>query len=141
MCSFDVGQVDPDLGRTVLVSTKLDTRIPQFARPDDVELFLRPQIRLLNGNALGAFPFFTSVPSGRVGSSLESVFRSNAHFQEVHTKPSIKTQPMFGAIYLLFVEPMAHISLEVYGYNFLQAGGMADNIALVLAIDLYKRKK
>lgn len=103
MCSFHVGQVDPDLGRTVLVSTKLDTRIPQFARPDDVELFLRPQIRLINGNALGAFPFFTSVPSGRVGSSPESVFRSNAHFQEVHIKPSIKTQPIFGAIYLLFV--------------------------------------
>lgn len=36
---------------------------------------------------------------------------------------------------------MAYISLEVYGYNFLQAGGMADYIALVLAIDLYKRQK
>ena len=36
---------------------------------------------------------------------------------------------------------MADISLEVYGYNFLQAGGMADYIAFVLALDLYKRQK
>ncbi|KAJ7560352.1 hypothetical protein O6H91_04G126000 [Diphasiastrum complanatum] len=75
-------QVDPELSRTVIVSTKLDTKIPQFARPADVEIFLRPPTRLLDGNILGDFPFFTSVPSGRVGSSRESVYRSNDHFRE-----------------------------------------------------------
>ena len=76
-------QADPELRRTVLVSTKLDTRIPQFARPDDVELFLKPPSCLLDGIILGGSPFFTSVPSGRVGSSKDSVFRSNTDFQEV----------------------------------------------------------
>ncbi|KAG0605139.1 hypothetical protein M758_9G034900 [Ceratodon purpureus] len=77
-----VMQADPELRRTVLVSTKLDTRIPQFARPDDVELFLKPPSCLLDGIILGGSPFFTSVPSGRVGSSKDSVFRSNTDFQE-----------------------------------------------------------
>lgn len=49
-------QVDPTLARTVLVSTKLDTRIPQFARGADVEMFLRPA---LEGSMLGGTPFFT----------------------------------------------------------------------------------
>eukprot|EP00250_Pteridium_aquilinum_P017451 c23631_g1_i1 orf=300-3137(-) len=77
-----VMQMDPELSRTVVVSTKLDTRIPQFARAADVELFLRPPPRLLDGNILGETPFFTSVPSGRVGSSRDSVFRSNEQFRE-----------------------------------------------------------
>lgn len=77
-----VMQMDPELSRTVIVSTKLDTRIPQFARPDDVELFLKPPVRLLDGNILGDTPFFTSVPSGRVGSSRDSVYRSNDQFRE-----------------------------------------------------------
>ena len=73
--------VDPNLSRTVLVSTKLDTRIPQFARPHDVEMFLRPPTRLLEPTMLGGSPFFTSVPSGRVGNSRDAVFRSNEHFR------------------------------------------------------------
>jgi hypothetical protein len=77
-------QVDPDLSRTVVVSTKLDTRIPQFASRADVELFLKPPGRLLDSNILGATPFFTSVPSGRVGVSRDSVYRSNDHFREVN---------------------------------------------------------
>eukprot|EP00249_Psilotum_nudum_P012773 c23975_g1_i1 orf=519-3485(+) len=77
-----VMQLDPELSRTVLVSTKLDTRIPQFARPADVELFLRPPSRLLDGNLLGNTPFFTSVPSGRVGDSKDSLYRSNEEFRE-----------------------------------------------------------
>ncbi|CAM6084481.1 unnamed protein product [Calypogeia fissa] len=77
-----VMQMDPDLTRTVLVSTKLDTRIPQFARQADVELFLRPPQRLLDGFLLGETPFFTSVPSGRVGTSRDSVYRSNDAFRE-----------------------------------------------------------
>ncbi|KAL3699377.1 hypothetical protein R1sor_017399 [Riccia sorocarpa] len=77
-----VMQMDPELARTVLVSTKLDTRIPQFARPADVELFLRPPDRLLDGSILGDTPFFTSVPSGRVGSARDSVYRNNESFRE-----------------------------------------------------------
>jgi hypothetical protein len=52
-------QVDPHLSRTVVVSTKLDTRLPQFARGHDVELFLRPPSRLLEPGMLGGCPFFT----------------------------------------------------------------------------------
>ena len=54
-----VVQVDPHLSRTVVVSTKLDTRLPQFARGHDVELFLRPPGRLLEPGMLGGCPFFT----------------------------------------------------------------------------------
>lgn len=77
-----VMQVDPSLTRTVVVSTKLDTRIPQFARPHDVEMFLRPPSRLMEPTMLGGSPFFTSVPSGRVGNSRDAIFRSNEHFRE-----------------------------------------------------------
>lgn len=76
-----VMQVDPSLTRTVIVSTKLDTRIPQFARPHDVEMYLRPPTRLLEPTMLGGSPFFTSVPSGRVGNSSDAIFRSNEHFR------------------------------------------------------------
>jgi hypothetical protein len=36
-----VMQADPDLSRTVLVTTKLDTKIPQFSEPEDLEDFLK----------------------------------------------------------------------------------------------------
>lgn len=52
-------QTDPSLSRTVMVSTKLDTRIPQFARGEDVELFLHPPGRLLEPGMLGGSPFYT----------------------------------------------------------------------------------
>ncbi|KAK9814730.1 hypothetical protein WJX72_010634 [[Myrmecia] bisecta] len=82
--------VDPHLSRTVVVSTKLDTRIPQFARGNDVELFLRPPGRLLEPGMLGGCPFFTSVPSGRVGNAKDAVFRSNDHFREaVHDREEV----------------------------------------------------
>ncbi|KAJ4836574.1 hypothetical protein Tsubulata_035499, partial [Turnera subulata] len=77
-----VMQVDPELSRTVIVSTKLDTKIPQFARSSDVEVFLSPPAHTLDGFILGESPFFTSVPSGRVGSGHESVFRSNDEFKQ-----------------------------------------------------------
>uniref|UniRef100_A0A803MD45 Dynamin-type G domain-containing protein n=1 Tax=Chenopodium quinoa TaxID=63459 RepID=A0A803MD45_CHEQI len=57
--------VDSELSRTVIVSTKLDTKIPQFARASDVEVFLSPPACTLDGFILGDSPFFTSVPSGR----------------------------------------------------------------------------
>ncbi|KAG5580977.1 hypothetical protein H5410_051604 [Solanum commersonii] len=78
-----VMQIDPELSRTVVVATKLDTKIPQFARASDVEVFLSPPASTLDGFMLGDSPFFTSVPSGRVGFGPESVFRSNDEFKQV----------------------------------------------------------
>ncbi|KAL2930183.1 Dynamin-like protein ARC5 [Bienertia sinuspersici] len=77
-----VMQVDPELSRTVIVSTKFDTKIPQFARASDVEVFLSPPACTLDGFILGDSPFFTSVPSGRVGSFPDSVYRSNDEFKK-----------------------------------------------------------
>ncbi len=48
-----------------MVSTKLDTRIPQFARGQDVELFLHPPGRLLEPGMLGGSPFYTCALSSR----------------------------------------------------------------------------
>jgi phosphosulfolactate phosphohydrolase-like enzyme len=62
-----VQKADPDLTRTVIVNTKFDTKLPQFGNPADVEDFLRaPILDQISPNKLGG-PFFTSVPSGRVG--------------------------------------------------------------------------
>ncbi|MQL82058.1 hypothetical protein Taro_014534 [Colocasia esculenta] len=77
-----VMQIDPELSRTVIVSTKLDTKIPQFARSSDVEVFLRPPACTLDGCILGDSPFFTSVPSGRVGSGRDSVYKTNEEFKK-----------------------------------------------------------
>ncbi len=79
----DLIQIDPELSRTVIVSTKLDTKIPQFARASDVEVFLSPPACTLDGFILGDSPFFTSVPSGRVGSGHDSVYRTNDEFKQV----------------------------------------------------------
>jgi hypothetical protein len=55
-----VMQVDPALARTVLVSTKLDTRIPQFATAADVEIHLAAQGLQGEGpQMLSGSPFFT----------------------------------------------------------------------------------
>ncbi|TQD91923.1 hypothetical protein C1H46_022439 [Malus baccata] len=77
-----VMQIDPELSRTVIVSTKLDTKIPQFSRASDVEVFLSPPTCMLDGSILGDSPFFTSVPSGRVGVGQDSVYRSNDEFKK-----------------------------------------------------------
>ncbi|KAJ8479100.1 hypothetical protein OPV22_022827 [Ensete ventricosum] len=77
-----VMQIDPELSRTVIVSTKLDTKILQFARASDVEVFLKPPACTLDGCLLGGSPFFTSVPSGRVGSASEAIYRSNEEFKK-----------------------------------------------------------
>jgi len=62
-----VQKADPDLSRTVIVNTKFDTKIPQFGTPSDIEDFLRASILdRISPHKLGG-PFFTSVPSGRVG--------------------------------------------------------------------------
>jgi hypothetical protein len=56
-------QVDPLLSRTVCVSTKFDTKIPQFARGADAEMFLKPP-QLGSMAMLGGTPFFTWVRGG-----------------------------------------------------------------------------
>eukprot|EP00775_Hariotina_reticulata_P003076 gene3076-3355_t len=77
-----VMQVDPTLSRTVLVSTKLDTRIPQFSTPSDVDAFLRAPGLTNDLQMLGSTPFFTSVPSGRVGAAREATFRTNDQYRD-----------------------------------------------------------
>ena len=75
-------EADPELRRTVVVSTKFDTRIPHFSHSQDVEMFLHPPARLLEPTVLGGGPFFSSVPSGRVGLARDSKYRSNDHYRE-----------------------------------------------------------
>jgi len=61
-----VQKADPDLSRTVIVNTKLDTKLPQFGTPNDVAEFISANIvERLSPHKLGG-PFYTSVPSGRV---------------------------------------------------------------------------
>lgn len=62
-----VQKADPDLSRTVIVNTKLDTKIPQFGSAADLMDYLRAEIvDRISPHKLGG-PFFSSVPSGRVG--------------------------------------------------------------------------
>ena len=62
-----VQKADPDLSRTVIVNTKLDTKVPQFGTPTDLVDFLQAVIiDKISPHKLGG-PFFTTVPSGRVG--------------------------------------------------------------------------
>ena len=75
--------MDPELSRTIVVSTKLDTKIPQFSCSSDVEVFLSPPASALDSSLLGDSPFFTSVPSGRVGYGHDSVYKSNDEFKQV----------------------------------------------------------
>ncbi|XP_038708035.1 dynamin-like protein ARC5 isoform X2 [Tripterygium wilfordii] len=94
-----VMQIDPELSRTVIVSTKLDTKILQFAGASDVEVFLSPPAGTLDGLILGDSPFFTSVPSGRVGSGHDSVYGSNEEFKQ--------------AVYLREVEDVASLETKL----------------------------
>lgn len=66
-----VMQADPELSRTVLVTTKLDTKLPQFSESEDLDDFLRaPLVHRIFPHMMGG-PFFTTVPSGRVGNDKE----------------------------------------------------------------------
>mgnify|MGYP006106282489 CR=1 FL=1 len=62
-------------------------QVPQFGDPADMEEFLKaPIISRLAPHKLGG-PFFTSVPSGRVGQSESHAFRSDKEFvKEVKSK-------------------------------------------------------
>ena len=46
----------------MLVSTKLDTKIPQFSSGADIEGFLRPSGVQLDSGCMSGAPFFTAVP-------------------------------------------------------------------------------
>ncbi len=73
-----VMQADPELSRTVLVTTKLDTKLPQFSEADDLEDFLKaPLVHKIFPRILGG-PFFTTVPCGRVG--VDRDYSSNEAF-------------------------------------------------------------
>lgn len=73
-----VMQADPTLNRTVLVTTKLDTKLTQFSEGKDVEHFIKaPLIESLFPQLYGG-PFYTSVPAGRVGD--EKAYTSNQAF-------------------------------------------------------------
>lgn len=50
-------QADPDLTRTVLVTTKLDTKLPQFSEGDDLEDFLRSKTLIFLSLLLMLFYF------------------------------------------------------------------------------------
>jgi hypothetical protein len=52
-------QVDRGLRRTVIMSTKFDTRLKTFSASRDIELFLWPSEKYLDPNVLGGSPFFT----------------------------------------------------------------------------------
>ncbi|KAL7569280.1 hypothetical protein ACA910_016829 [Epithemia clementina (nom. ined.)] len=89
-----VQKADPDLSRTVIVNTKFDTRIPQFATPSDTEDFIRaPILDRVSPHKLGG-PFFTSVPSGRVGrassaddpNTVDYMFDNDEQFVEACTE-------------------------------------------------------
>ena len=51
-------QADPDLTRTVLVTTKLDTKLPQFSEGEDLEDFLR----CVRTSPLLSSPLLSSLP-------------------------------------------------------------------------------
>ncbi len=73
-----VMQADPELARTVLVTTKLDTKLPQFSEAEDLEDFLKaPLVHKIFPRILGG-PFFTTVPCGRVG--VDRDYSSNEAF-------------------------------------------------------------
>ena len=56
-------QVDPHHQRTVMVASKLDTKIVQWAAAEDVGCYLKPGRDALDSSKLvGGGPFFTSVP-------------------------------------------------------------------------------
>ena len=57
-----VQRVDPKLSRTVLVATKLDSKLSQFSMPEDLHRLLDPRALLASQPDMLAGPIFTSVP-------------------------------------------------------------------------------
>jgi hypothetical protein len=77
-----VMEADPGLERTVLVSTKLDTKFAQFGRTDELVQFLSAAPLRRTHPALLGGPFFTSVPAGRVGRTKQHVFATNDEYRD-----------------------------------------------------------
>lgn len=71
--------IDPKLQRTVVVSTKLDTRLPQFGNASDVLKFISPTEHFASLSPLGGAPFFTSVPAKRVGGEKDGLNRFDTY--------------------------------------------------------------
>lgn len=63
-----VSRIDPDLKRTVLVATKLDAKMAQFAMPEDLRGLIDPPKLISDRPKLLAGPIFTSVPPLRADS-------------------------------------------------------------------------
>ena len=77
-----VAQVDNGLTRTVVVSTKLDTKFGQFGEPNELRTFLdAANLRQRHPRLLGG-PYFTSVPAGRVGATDAHVYHGNDAFRD-----------------------------------------------------------
>lgn len=73
--------VDPDFSRTVVVSTKLDTKFTQLSTASELRNFLAAaDLHATHPKMLGG-PFFTSVPIGRVGGSSLHGFSSDGEYQ------------------------------------------------------------
>ena len=66
-----VQRVDPQLARTVLVATKLDSKMAQFGMPEDLHRLLNPKQLLTAQPRLLAGPIFTSVPPVHDGAAVD----------------------------------------------------------------------
>eukprot|EP00967_Tisochrysis_lutea_P108835 scaffold168832_cov19-Tisochrysis_lutea.AAC.1 len=76
-----VASVDPAFERTVVVSTKLDTKFAQLSTASELRSFLAAEpLRRAHPALLGG-PFFTSVPVGRVGGTALHGFATDAEYQ------------------------------------------------------------
>jgi len=73
-----VQKADPDLSRTIVVNTKLDTKLPQFGSPKDTVEFLQASILDRTSPQRLGGPFYTSIPSGRVQD--DGLFDENEEF-------------------------------------------------------------
>ena len=75
-----VCRADPGLTRTVVVSSKLDTKFAQFGSAGELRNFLSATpLHHRHPELLGG-PFFTSVPAGRVGSTAGHHFSTHRGF-------------------------------------------------------------
>ncbi len=91
-----VAQVDPDLSRTVVVNPKLDTKLPQNSAAEDVESFLlAASIQSQFPHRLGG-PFYTTIPSGRVGDGKEfdsnDAFVASVHQAEISDRSQVSAK-------------------------------------------------
>jgi len=76
-----VASVDPAFTRTLVVSTKLDTKFAQLSSAAELRSFLAASdLHESHPDMLGG-PFFTAVPVGRVGGAVAHGFASDDEYQ------------------------------------------------------------